>query len=108
MLTAQEIETKATDIAAAFKDGVQVSDLITVIPKFMEIVEGISDAKMAEGEDPTGAQKKQLAIDLINKFLDKVDLPGPDVIVNPFVKRFVPTIIDVICAASNGDFEINS
>jgi hypothetical protein len=99
MLTPQQVEQHAIGIAAEFKDGVQVSDLFVVVPRFMEIVEDLEDMK--------GPEKQKLAIALIEKFLDLVDLPGPDVVVKPILKKFLPHVIDLVANASAGLYEIN-
>ena len=39
--------------------------------------------------------------------IELVDLPGPDIVVRPIVKRVLPYVVDLVVAASKGKFGIN-
>ena len=44
----------------------------------------------------SGHNKKDLVIKLLNIIIDKTDSPGDDEVLDPIMKRMVPTIIDTL------------
>jgi hypothetical protein len=99
MMDAVRIEAAATEIAKNFADGISWDDVYSVIPKAMVVAEGV--------EGLTGPEKKALALTLLKSLLDKLDLPGPDVVVKPLMLTVAPFVIDLVISASRGDFGVN-
>jgi len=97
--TQEQIEQSAKDILVEFEDGFQFADIFKLVPKAMKIVEQV--------QGMSSEDKKTTAINLIDYVLDHVDVPGPDFIVTPIIKAVAPYVIEVIIAASKGEFGIN-
>lgn len=98
-ITADEIKRYAEQVIAEFADGFQFSDIFKVIPLIMEIVERIGGL--------TSEEKKQTVIKIVDYILDETDGPGPDVIIDPLLKRVVPYVIELVVSVSKGKFGIN-
>ena len=90
------LEEAVDQIASLFDDGFQWKDLWDAIPMVMELVEDF------EGLD--GAAKKERALKIIDKLLDKIDLPGPDWISKKIILYFIPDMIDKLIDAAKGKF----
>jgi len=98
-ITVEEIKKHADAITAAFADGFQFEDLFKVIPMVMEIVEKVEGA--------SGEEKKQTAIAIIDYVIDNTDLPGPDAILDPILKKAAPFVIELIIKATSGAIAVN-
>lgn len=98
-LSPSEIKAKAIEMANLFANGIHFHDVALCIPKAMEMVEAV--------EDMTGEEKKATVVELFSEFLDRVDLPGPDIYVKPIFMAVIPIVIDCVASASNGSYEIN-
>lgn len=48
-----------------------------------------------------GCDKKELVISLLNKIIDKTDGPGNDELLDPILKKLVPSIIDTLIKVDN-------
>lgn len=105
MLTAADIEAKAKEIAADVigPDGkLSWTGVLKAVTTGMEFAESIGAALPAmEGKD-----KKALVLNLMDYLLEAGDLPGPDFIVRPVVKTIMPLVIDALCSAAAGEFNI--
>lgn len=99
MLTAQQIEAKASDLATTYADGLSWDDAYNTIAVAMEVAEDV------KGID--GPAKKKLALDLLGALLSRVDLPGPDAIVRPVLLMAAPYVMDLIATATRGGFKVN-
>lgn len=76
----------AMDIKAAFDDGFQLTDLLVVITKALEITGTFVEMPSNE--------RKQVAIDVIDKVIDITDGPGPDALLDPILKSVIAFVID--------------
>lgn len=95
-MSEQTVEENVEQIAALFDDGFQWKDIWEAIPKTMELVETFG------GLD--GAAKKERALAIIDKLLDKVNLPGWDWLTKKAIMWFAPGAVDKLVAASKGAF----
>jgi hypothetical protein len=98
-ITVEEIKKYSDKVVAEFADGFSWTDLFTVIPMVMEIVEKVEGA--------SGEEKKQTALAIINYVIDETDLPGPDGIIDPILKKAAPFVIELIIKASSGEIAVN-
>jgi hypothetical protein len=75
------------DIVEPFTDGFEMSDLWNVVTQTMTF---------AESFDLAGADKKKLAMEVLEIVLDhdKIDLPGPDWLTKRVILWFAPSLID--------------
>ena len=95
-----DVQQKAEEIAAVFEDGFQFADVYMVIRLGMEFAELFDDL--------TGSEKKDIAVTLINKVIDLVNIPWiPDVLVDPFLKMLVPAAIELVIDTSKGEVSVN-
>jgi hypothetical protein len=90
------LEEAVDQIAEQFDDGFQMEDLWEVIPTTMNIVESFKDL--------SGTEKKEKAVAILDKVLDKFDLPGPDWITKKVIMWFLPGAIDKLVEAAKGKF----
>lgn len=90
------LEEAVEHIASLFDDGFQWKDLWDAIPMSMELVE--------EFEGLDGAAKKEKALRIIDKLLDKIDLPGPDWISKKIILWLIPQAMDKLVDAAKGKF----
>jgi len=98
--TAAQIEEHGKKILERFDDGFQWTDLFTLIPETMEIVETV---KGMSGEE------KQAAVEgILDYVIDQTDIPWlPDSFVDPILKKGVRYIVPMIAKAAKGEFAIN-
>lgn len=85
---AEKVLQYANDIKATFNDGFQLTDIFVVISKAVDIVK--------EFQDFPEAERKSLAIMIVDKVIDETDGPGPDAIIDPILKAVVPFVIDMV------------
>lgn len=98
--TEQHFETAVTNLKSAFADGFQFEDLATVIK------EGVV---FAGAFRLTNAERRALAIRLINKLIDETDTPWlPDGLTDPLFKRVVPKLVDLVADAILGKLPQNA
>ena len=98
--TAAQVAEHAEKILEALKDGWQFSDLFTLVPEAMGIVEAIGDM--------SGPEKKEAAEAIIDYVIDKTDTPWlPDSLVDPILKKGARYLIPVLVKAANGNFGID-
>ena len=50
----------------------------------------------------TGREKKNMIISMLNHIVDITDGPGDDDILDPVVKRVIPSVIDLVLVVDNG------
>ena len=98
-ITVEEIKKYADQVIAEFADGFQWTDVFHVVPMVMEIVEKVEGA--------SGEEKKQTAIAIIDYVIDNTDLPGPDGIIDPILKKAAPFVIELIIKATSGEIAVN-
>lgn len=93
-------EKFVTEVVQQLQDGFQVADAMPVLTKAMEYV----------GTYPnfSGADKKKEVLEILGLVLDKVDLPGPDVLLKPIVKALLPVVIDHLVDAAKGKFNFGN
>jgi len=90
------LEEAVDKIVGLFDDGFQLQDVWDAIPAAMELAEGVG------GMD--GAQKKERVLKIVDKLLDKVNLPGWDWLTKKAIMWFVPGVIDKLVDAAKGRF----
>lgn len=97
----EEIERRARVIAETIADdSPTLADLSVVVREAVELAELVEDAN--------GAEKRAVAIGLIERVIDLVDLPWiPDPLVDPLLKQLVPAFVDHLVDASKGKVEVN-
>jgi hypothetical protein len=98
-ITVEEIKSYADKVVAEFADGFTWTDLFTIVPMVMEIVEKVEGA--------SGEEKKATAVEIINYVIDVADFPGPDVILDPILKKAAPFVIELIIKATSGTIAVN-
>jgi len=98
-ITVEEIKKYADQVIAEFADGFQWTDVFHVVPMVMEIVEKVGGA--------SGEEKKQTAIAIVNYVVDNTDLPGPDSLLDPILKKAAPFLIEMVISASKGEIAVN-
>lgn len=98
--TAAQINEHAQKIMEAFDDGFQWSDVFTLVPRVMEIVEDVSEI--------TGPEKEESALAIIDYVIDKTDTPWlPDGLTDPLLKKGARYMIPMLVRASKGEFKFN-
>jgi len=90
------LEEAVEHVATLFDDGFQWHDLWDAIPKVMELVGSMGTL--------SNGQKKEHVLKIIDKLLDKIDLPGPDWLTKMAIMWILPGAIDKLCDAANGKF----
>ena len=98
--TAAQIKEHADKIMEAFDDGFQWSDVFSLVPNAMEIVQAVGDM--------TGEEKEESALAIIDYVIDETDTPWlPDTLTDPILKKgaryLIPTLID----AAKGKLKID-
>ena len=93
---AMTLEEAVEQIAALFDDGFQWKDIWDAVPMTMQLVGSF--------EDLDGPAKKDKVLQIIDKLLDKIDLPGPDWIAKKIIMWFLPGAIDKLVDAAKGKF----
>lgn len=89
------------DVRHAFGSEINVLNLVPIVAKIMELVEGLP--KMA------GPQKKALAVMAVQRLLGEVpeDAPGRDLVV-PVVSMLLPSVVDGLVAAAKGQLSFGA
>lgn len=85
--TAEQIAEIAGEAVKEFDDGFQITDLFVILPSFMKIVNQVGSL--------TGEEKKATVLALIDYVLDNTDLPGPDFMLDPLLKKVAPYAIEM-------------
>ena len=97
-----KLDETVDGLKAAFSDGFQWHDISIVIQSAIEFAENL---KLLQYEGP---DKKIVAIHLVSRVIDEVDTPWlPDWLVDPLLKAVVPSVIDLVVAASKGEVAVN-
>lgn len=91
------LEEAVDHIYGLFDDGFQFKDIMDAVPTAMEIVGGFQGL--------TGPQKKEKVLQIVDRLLDKTDLPGPDWLTKKAIMWFLPSVIDKLVAAAKGQFD---
>ena len=76
----------------------ELSQIVLVLPELIKHVEKIKEL--------SGLQKKDLVIKLLNKVIDKTDLPGDDNILDPILKSMVPNMIDTLIKVDKNQIKL--
>lgn len=98
--TIEQAKAAAEEIKKVFADGFQWTDLFKVVPMAMEIVEQV--------QGMSGEEKKATAVQIINHVIDTTDMPGPDTILDPILKKAAPFVIELVIDASSGKVAVNA
>lgn len=73
-----------------------IGDIPTIVIEVMQVVETI--------KGKTGAEKKQLVIDVVTRLVDDSDIAGNSEI---YILPMIPTLIDKLVEVDNGKLRIN-
>lgn len=100
-ITAEWIEEKAQEVMAVLSDGFEITDLFTIVPVGMEIVEAAGNL--------TGEEKRATFIDLMTAVIHKTDTPWlPDSLIDPVLIRCLGPLADMAAKFSKGEFAVNA
>jgi hypothetical protein len=98
--TAAQVQEHAEKAMEAFEDGFQWSDVFTLVPQVMEIVEAVGDMK--------GPEKEEAALMIIDYVIDNTNTPWiPDNLTDPLLKKGARFMIPMLIKAAKGKFEID-
>ena len=99
--TQAQIEEEAGKILLEIGPKLELSDLVVIAPKVMELVEAVSEM--------TNTDRHKTALNLLEYVLDNTDTPWlPDGVSDPlFLKLADKVLIPLIAKASKGEFKIN-
>jgi len=97
--TMEQVKAAAAKVTEIFADGFQWSDVFKVVPAVMEIVEQV--------EGMSGPEKKETVVEIVNYVIDTTDAPGPDMIIDPILKKAVPFLIELVINAASGNVAVN-
>ncbi len=95
-----EIEGKAVieSIVGTFDGDLNVDTIILLLPKLIKHVDTFKTLK--------GKEKKNMIISMLNHIVDITDGPGDDDILDPVIKRVIPSVIDLVLVVDNGKLRI--
>lgn len=98
--TAAQIQEHAEKAMEAFKDGFQWSDVFTLVPQVMEIVQSVGDM--------TGEEKQEAFEAIVNYVVDNTDTPWvPDNLTDPLVKKGAHMLAPLLIKAAKGELAID-
>jgi hypothetical protein len=97
--TIEQAKAAAEQVKSVFADGFQWTDLFKVVPMVMEIVEQVGGM--------SGPEKKATALKIIEHVIDTTDMPGPDSIFDPILKKAAPFLIEMVISATSGEVKVN-
>ncbi len=85
--TTEQIKGLAAEALALFDDGFQLTDLFEVVPLVMKVARDVAGT--------TGPERFALAVKLGEHIIDETDLWGPDAVIDPLLKKFLPGAIQM-------------
>ena len=80
-----DVDAISKSLEDSIKD-LSLDNIIDLVPQLIKCVDKYKKLK--------GVEKKQLVIELINHFIDITDGFGDDAIIDPILKKIVPSVID--------------
>jgi hypothetical protein len=80
-----DVDAISKSLDDSIKD-LSLDNIIDLVPQLIKCVDKYKKLK--------GIEKKQLVIELINHFIDITDGFGDDAIIDPILKKIVPSVID--------------
>ena len=85
-----DIEGKAVieSIVGTFDGDLNVDTIILLLPRLIKHVDTFKTL--------TGREKKNMIISMLNHIVDITDGPGDDDILDPVIKRVIPSVIDLV------------
>tara|TARA_X000000950_G_C13884000_1_gene648088 strand:+ start:1727 stop:2344 length:618 start_codon:yes stop_codon:yes gene_type:complete len=95
------IEGKAVieSIVGSFDGDLNVDTIILLLPRLIKHVDTFKTL--------TGKEKKNMIISMLNHIVDITDGPGDDDILDPVIKRVIPSVIDLVLVVDNGKLRVN-
>lgn len=95
------IEGKAVieSIVGSFDGDLNVDTIILLLPRLIKHVDTFKTL--------TGREKKNMIISMLNHIVDITDGPGDDDILDPVIKRVIPSVIDLVLVVDNGKLRVN-
>ena len=95
------IEGKAVieSIVGTFDGDLNVDTIILLLPRLIKHVDTFKTL--------TGKEKKNMIISMLNHIVDITDGPGDDDILDPVIKRVIPSVIDLVLVVDNGKLKVN-
>lgn len=98
--TAAQIQEHAEKVMESFEDGFQWSDVFTIVPQVMEIVEEVGEM--------SGEEKQESAEAILDYVIDNTDTPWiPDSLTDPLLKKGARFMIPMLIKASKGEYKLN-
>ena len=96
-----DIEGKAVieSIVGTFDGDLNVDTIILLLPRLIKHVDTFKTL--------TGREKKNMIISMLNHIVDITDGPGDDDILDPVIKRVIPSVIDLVLVVDNGKLRVN-
>ena len=86
-------------IVGTFDGDLNVDTIIKLLPRLIKHVDTFKTL--------TGKEKKNMIISMLNHIVDITDGPGDDDILDPVVKRVIPSVIDLVLVVDNGKLKVN-
>ena len=86
-------------IVGNFDGDLNVDTIIQLLPRLIKHVDTFKTL--------TGREKKNMIISMLNHIVDITDGPGDDDILDPVVKRVIPSVIDLVLVVDNGKLKVN-
>jgi hypothetical protein len=95
------IEGKAVieSIVGSFDGDLNVDTIVLLLPRLIKHVDTFKTL--------TGKEKKNMIISMLNHIVDITDGPGDDDILDPVIKRVIPSVIDLVLVVDNGKLKVN-
>lgn len=95
-----DIEGKAVieSIVGSFDGDLNVDNIIKLLPRLIQHVDNFKNL--------SGKEKKNMIISMLNHIVDITDGPGDDDILDPVIKRVIPSIIDLVLEVDKGKLKI--
>ncbi len=96
-----DIEGKAVieSIVGSFDGDLNVDTIVLLLPRLIKHVDTFKTL--------TGKEKKNMIISMLNHIVDITDGPGDDDILDPVIKRVIPSVIDLVLVVDNGKLRVN-
>ena len=82
-----------------FDGDLNVDTIVLLLPQLIKHVDTFKTL--------TGKEKKNMIISMLNHIVDITDGPGDDDILDPVIKRVIPSVIDLVLVVDNGKLRVN-
>jgi hypothetical protein len=95
-----DIEGRAVieSIVGTFDGDLNIDSIIKLLPKLIQHVDNYKNL--------SGRERKNMVVSMLNHIVDITDGPGDDDILDPVIKRVIPSVIDLVLEVDNGKLKI--